>query len=158
MKLKRVLFAVFVAGVCAAMLYSQAAAPYVGTWKLNLAKSKYDPANLAPRSQTQRNEAVQGGVKTTVDQVDYQGKTVHSEYSAQFDSKDYPVKGDPNRDTIAIMKVDDYTFEATNKKAGKVATTNRTVYSRDGKSRTVTTTGTNAQGQKVTNIQFYDRQ
>ena len=134
-----------------------AADPWVGTWKINLAKSKYDPANLAPKSTTIKLNAVAGGENVVVDQVDYQGKSIHYEFTAMFDGKDYPVKGDPNRDTIAVKKVDDYTFDATNKKGGKVTTTQRTVYARDGKSRTQTTTGTNPQGQKVNNVVVSDK-
>src|ERR1700752_5336098 len=86
----------------------------IGTWKLNLAKSKYDPASLAPKSQTTKNEAAPDGVKQTADIVDSTGKMIHTEYTAKYDGKDYPVKGDPNRDTVSVKKVDDYTFEFTN--------------------------------------------
>lgn len=56
-----------------------------------------------------------------------------------------------------MKKIDDYTLEQTNKTHGKVTTITRTVYSRDGKSRTATTTETNAEGQKVQKIVFSDR-
>ncbi len=50
---------------------AQAQDPWVGAWRLNLAKSKYEPANLAPKSQTIRQDAVAGGgTKTVVDAVD----------------------------------------------------------------------------------------
>ena len=129
-----------------------------GTWKLNLAKSKYDPAGLTPKSTTTKIEAVEGGAKVVVDTVDSQGKASHYEYTAKYDDKDYAVKGDPNRDTTSMKKIDDYTFDATNKKGGKVTTTTRTVYGRDGKSRTITVTGVTPQGQKVSNTQVYDKQ
>ena len=135
-----------------------AADPQVGTWKLNLAKSKYDPANVAPKSQTNKIEAVGGGQKTIADRVDAQGKAVHYEFTAKYDGKDYPVTGDPTNDTVAIKKVDDHTFELTDKKGGRVTTTIRIVYSRDGKSRTAIQAGTNAQGQKVSNTTVWDRQ
>jgi hypothetical protein len=48
-------------------------------------------------------------------------------------------------------------LEETNKKDGKVTTIMRTVYSRDGKSRTATTTGVNAQGQKVNNVERFQQ-
>ena len=130
----------------------------VGTWKINLAKSKYDPAALAPKSTTVKGEAVDNGIKTVVDTVDSQGKSFHYEYTAKYDGKDYPVKGDPNRDSTALKKIDDYTFDQINKKGGKITTTNRTVYARDGKSRTQTGTGTNAQGQKVHNVVVWEKQ
>ncbi|PYS49271.1 MAG: hypothetical protein DMG13_23790 [Acidobacteria bacterium] len=130
----------------------------VGTWKINLAKSKYNPSNLAPKSTTVKNDAVEGGVKVTVDVVDYTGKTFHYDYIARYDGKDYPTKGDPNRDATALKKIDDYRYEQTNKKGGKVTTTSKIVYARDGKSRTMTTFGTNPQGQKVNNTIVWDKQ
>ena len=130
----------------------------VGTWKINLAKSKYSPANLAPKSTTVKNDAVDGGVKITVDTVDYTGKALHYEYTVKYDGKDNAVKGDPNRDMTAMKKIDDNTFDQTNKKGGKVTTTSKIVYARDGKSRTITTTGTNPQGVKVNNVVVWDKQ
>src|ERR1700730_603373 len=113
----------------------------VGTWKINLTKSKYNPAALAPKSTTVKSDAVENGIKTVVDTVDSQGKSFRYEYTVKYDGKDYPVKGDPNRDITAIKKIDDYTFEQVNKKGGKITTTNRFVYARDGKSRTQTAIG-----------------
>ena len=154
--MKRCLFICLASAVVfAASLY--AADNQVGTWKLNLAKSKYSPANLAPKSTTAKIEAVDGGVKIVVDTVDSGGKSVHYDYTVKYDGKDYPVKGDPNRDATMLRKIDDYTFEQINKKAGKVTTTNRVVYARDGKSRTQVTTGTNPQGQKVDNTTAWEK-
>jgi hypothetical protein len=151
---------VTIAIVCMALMTTAiyAADMSIGTWKLNLAKSKYNPANLAPKSQTVKNEAAPDGVKQIGDVVDSTGKAIHTEYTAKYDGKDYAVKGDPNRDMVAIKKIDDYNFEFTNKKAGKVMTSGKVVYSKDGKTRTITTSGTNAQGVKVNNTIVYDKQ
>ena len=129
-----------------------------GTWKLNLAKSRYDPANLAPKSTTAKLEAAAGGIKATVDTVNSENKNVHYEFTAKYDGKDYPISGDPTRDSISYKRIDDYTFESVSKKAGKVTVTTRNVYARDGKSRTLTTTGTNDKGQKVNNTTVWDKQ
>jgi hypothetical protein len=75
-----------------------------------------------------------------------------------YDGRDVPVKGDPGRDTTAMKRIDDLTFEQTNKKDGKTTTVSRYVYSRDGKSRTQTTTGLNPQGQKINNTVVWMRQ
>jgi hypothetical protein len=157
--MKRFRFVTCVLVCLAAMtLVVYAADMSVGTWKLNLAKSKYDPANLAPKSQTVKNEVAADGVKQVADIVDSTGKAVHTEYTAKYDGKDYAVKGDPNRDMVALKKIDDYTFEFTNGKGGKAMTTGKVVYSKDGKTRTITTSGTNAQGQKVSNTTVFDKQ
>ena len=157
--MKRFRFVTCVLVCLAAMtLVVYAADMSVGSWKLNLAKSKYDPANLAPKSQTVKNEAAADGVKQVADIVDSTGKAVHTEYTAKYDGKDYAVTGDPNRDAVALKRIDDYKFEFTNAKGGKAMTKGTVVYSKDGKTRTITTSGVNAQGQKVTNITVFDKQ
>jgi hypothetical protein len=134
--------------------------PWIGTWRLNLAKSKYEPANLAPKSQTLRQEAAPGGsAKTTIDVVDAQGKALHQEYVVTFDGKPVAIKGAPDANTTRVYKrIDGRTYEYVQSVAGKPTTTTRTVVSADGKTRTITTTGRNAQGQTVNNVSVYERQ
>ena len=145
-------------------LFAQPASPLSGTWKLNLAKSNYTPSNLAPKSGTTRFDVTQDEIKAVIDGVDAQARTTHQEYTARFDGKDYPWKGtidgrpNPNQDAVAWKKIDDYTYETINKLKGQTLTTNRIVIARDGKTRTNTTTGTNAQGQTVSNTVVYEKQ
>jgi hypothetical protein len=83
----------------------------------------------------------------------------------KFDGKDYPmqvtVDGKPNpdaADTVTARKIDDHTYEFTNKRNGTVLTTIKEVISTDGKTRTATITGTNAQGQAVNTTVVYEKQ
>jgi hypothetical protein len=121
-----------------------------GTWKVDTAKSKYSPGP-APKSSTIKIESVGDNMKVTIDTANTDGTMLHSEWVGKYDGKDYPVKGDPNTDMRSYTRVDDYTIQSTAKKAGKVTLTTKTVYAKDGKTRTGTQTGTNAQGQKVSN-------
>ena len=129
----------------------------VGTWKVNVAKSKYSPGP-APKAQTVKIESMGDNIKVTIDGTDAEGKPLHNEWVGKYDGKDYAVKGDPNADMRAYKKIDDYNFEAFAKKAGKATTTTKSVYSKDGKTRTSTQTGTNPQGQKVNNSIVYEKQ
>jgi len=61
-------------------------------------------------------------------------------------------------DMAARTRIDANTIQTVNKKGGKVTTTQRSAVSADGKTRTVTTTGTDAQGRTVNNVAVYDRQ
>ncbi len=135
---------------------SFAADPNLGTWKLNEAKSKF--AAGAPKNHTVTYEAVGDSVKITVDGVDSDGKPTHNEWTGKYDGKDYPVTGDPNSDARSYKKVNANTLALTVKKNGKITSTGRVVVSADGKSRTVTTTGTNSMGAKVTSAAVYDKQ
>lgn len=129
--------------------------PHMGTWKLNEAKSKF--AGKA-RNHTVVYEAAGDQIKITVEGVDESGKAVNNEWTGKFDGNDYPVTGESNADARSYKRIDANTLEIANKKAGKATMTGRIVVSKDGKTRTVTTTGTDAQGKKVTNVAVYDKQ
>jgi len=128
----------------------------MGTWKLNEAKSKMPAA--APKNHTVVYEAAGDNIKVTVDGTDAEGKPTHNEWTGKFDGKDYPLTGDPMSDTRSYKKIDDHTTELTNKKDGKTTLTGRIVISPDGKSRTVTVSGTDPQGKKVKYTSAYDKQ
>jgi hypothetical protein len=128
----------------------------MGTWKLNEAKSKFSSG--APKNTTVVYATADDSVKVTVDGVDADGKPVHNEWTGKFDGKDYPVTGDPTSDTRAYKRVNDHTLEVTNKKGDKGTTTARIVVSADGKSRTVTSHGTDANGKKISSTAVYDKQ
>jgi hypothetical protein len=130
--------------------------PQMGTWKLNEAKSKFSPS--APKNRTVVYEAAGESVKVTVDGIDGNGQPLHNEWTGKFDGKDYPLTGDRGVDVRSYTKVNDRTLTISQKKAGKVTTTGRIVVSADGKSRTVTTTGTDSLGQKVSTTAVYDKQ
>jgi hypothetical protein len=130
--------------------------PNIGTWKLNEAKSKI-PA-MAPKNHTVVYEAAGDSIKVTVDGTDGQGKATHNEWTGKFDGKDYPLTGDSQSNTRAYKKVDDHTTELTNKKDGKVTIKGRIVISADGKTRTVTISGVDPQGNKLDYTTYYDKQ
>jgi len=119
----------------------------MGTWKLNEAKSKIGPG--APKNTTVVYEAAGDDVKVTVDGTNADGTPAHNEWTGKFDGKDYPLTGDPNSDTRTYKQVNDHTLALTQKKGSKVTVSGRIVVSADGKSRTVTTSGTDSTGKKV---------
>jgi hypothetical protein len=130
--------------------------PQMETWKLNETKSKFAPR--ATKNNTVVYEAAADNVKVTVDGTDNDGKSTHNEWTGKFDGKDYPVTGDPTSDMRSYKKLDDRTLKLTVKKDGKVTASGRIVVSADGKSRTVTTSGTDAEGKKVKSMAVYDKQ
>jgi hypothetical protein len=130
--------------------------PFMGTWKLNEAKSKFDPG--APKNSTVVYAAAGESVKITVDGVDGSGKPSHNEWTGKFDGKDYAVTGDSTADMRAYTKVNEHTLTFANKKGGKTTISGRITVSADGKTRTVTTSSTDAKGMKVTSHSVYDKQ
>ena len=129
---------------------------FTGTWKLNETKSKLGPG--APKNTTVVYEAAGDNVKITIDGTDKDGKPTHIEWTGKYDGKEYPVTGDPNSDARSLTKIDDRTLGFNVKRGGKVTTSGRIVVSADGKSRTVTTTGTDATGKKFSSTVVYDKQ
>ncbi len=154
MKTKTILLSLALCFLATAMCFAEDV--QMGTWKLNEGKSKL--ATGVPKNHTVVYEAAGDNVKVTVDGTDPDGKPTHNEWTGKFDGKDYPVTGDPNSDMRSYKKVDDHTLELTVKKGGKVTTSGRIVVSADGKSRTVTVSGTDPQGKKFKSTAVYDKQ
>ena len=133
-----------------------AADPQMGSWKLNEAKSKFTPRTV--KNTVVVYEAVGDQMKVTVEGTDAKGKPARNEWTGRFDGKDYPVTGDPTSDMRSYKKINDRTLEFTVRKNRKVMVTGRVVVSADGKSRTVTTSGTTPTGKKFKNTTVYDKQ
>jgi hypothetical protein len=138
-------------------LSAQANDPRIGTWKMNAAKSKFNPGP-PPQSLTVTVEPSDKGEKVAADIANADGTRTTTVYTANFDGKNYPLTGSPTADTVSLKRVDAHTTERTDKKGDKVITTLRRVVSRDGKTMTVTTKGTNAEGQAVNNVIVFDKQ
>ena len=136
---------------------AQASNPRLGTWKLNVEKSKYTPGP-APKSATMKIEASGQGETAITEGVNAEGAATKVEYTAQFDGKDYPLTGSQTADKTSLKRIDARTTERTNKKGETVVGTITQVLSEDGKTMTATTTGTNAQGQAMNNVTVWEKQ
>jgi len=146
-----------VLGVGVVSLSAQGSDPRIGTWKLNVAKSKFSPGP-APQSLTVKVEPSGQGEKVTTEAVSADGTRTTVQYAANFDGKDYPLAGSQIADTVSLKRIDARTTERTDKKGGTVVQTLRRVVSQDGKTMTVTTKGKNAQGQAVANVTLFEKQ
>ena len=153
---RRTIFATLVTLFAAVTVCFAAGDAIIGAWKLNEAKSKI-PAGSG-KNLIGVYAAAGDSVKVTVDGVDANGKPTHNEWTGKFDGKDYPITGDPAADAREYTRVDDHTLTFTNKKGGKITLTGRIVVAADGKSRTVTTTATDAKGNKTDSTLVYDKQ
>ena len=129
---------------------------FMGTWKLNEAKSKI-PAGVAKNS-TVTYTAEGDQVKVAIDGTSADGKPMHNEWVGKYDGKDYPVTGDAMETTRSITKVNDHTMDFTVKKGDKTTATGKIVVAKDGKSRTVTLHATDPKGKKVTSTAVYDKE
>ena len=126
-----------------------------GTWKMNAEKSKYSPGPPT-KDLTVVVESDQNNYKLDATGTDGDGKPIHVQYSAKFDGKDYPATGIANADTVSMKRIDANTIETMQKKDGKVVMTITTKASNDGKTRTSTWRGKNAEG--IHNVVVSDKQ
>ena len=129
--------------------------PFVGTWKLNVAKSKYDPGP-APQSSTRTWDA--SGM-VMVNGVNAAGKTTSYGYTIKDDGKEYPTMGAiPNTaDKITSKKIDANSYEAKFTKAGKQVEVTTFMVSDGGKTLTIHAKGTPEIG-GFDNLQVWEKQ
>jgi uncharacterized Ntn-hydrolase superfamily protein len=148
--------------VAAALWFTAAAATFaasahMGTWKLNEAKSKFAPG--ATKNTTVTYTAAKDDmIMLTVHGVDKDGKAVHWTWMGTFDGQPYKVEGNAAVNTFGVKIANDHMNDTTGMKDGKVVMTGVITVSKDGKSSTATTTMTNAEGEKRTDMAYYDKE
>ena len=136
---------------------AQSKDPFVGTWELNAAKSKYSPGP-APKAASTVIETAGAGYRFTVKQTTAKGDAVSWSFTTNLDGKPSPVTGNnPNADSITVKRIDATTLETVATLKGKETQRQRNVVSADGKTRTVTTTGVDGAGQKINNVAVYEK-
>jgi hypothetical protein len=139
-----------------ALTPAQQGDPAIGTWKLNVARSRYSPGP-APKTSTLTIEPSGTGLRVTASSIGSDGTPTTIRYTANIDGKDYKVIGSSDYDTVALTRKGAI-VEGTRKKEGKAIQTYTREISADGRTMTVTSTGRNASGQRINNIAVYDKQ
>jgi hypothetical protein len=129
---------------------------WMGTWKLNEAKSKFSPGAVKNTKVTYSPEG-KDLIQIMTEGIDKDGKPTRSVWTGRFDERNYVVSLDPAVDTRSYKQIDANTLEFVATKETQVIATGRVVLSADGKTRTVTTTGTGPDGTKFENIAVYDK-
>ena len=83
----------------------------MGTWKANIAKSKYQPGPPPKEATRVHEDRGNGFVLITTDTVPAQGSKAHGAYVYKPDGKQYPTAGlnQTNVQTISLVAVDPYT-------------------------------------------------
>ena|SRR5690349_11979774 len=130
--------------------------PLVGTWTLNVARSKFSPGP-APRGITVTYEPASNGLHVVAVAVQPDGTSSRSEYTAPYDGKDYPITGVPQVETVSLRQIDALTSERVDKHGGqRVQSYTRQVYA-DGKTMVVTHKGTDATGSSIDDLMVFDK-
>ena len=133
-----------------------AADAVVGSWKLNVAMSKF--SGPAPKSVTRVYAETADGTNLEQKTVGADGKEMSMHVTIKYDGKDDPVTGNPDADTVAGKALDAHTTHFTMKKGGKVVGTVHRVLSADGKTLTVNNKGKHADGKPYDDTLVFDKQ
>jgi hypothetical protein len=158
-------------------LAAQTADPIIGTWRLNLDKSKFSPGP-APASESRtyvmegqettmtskgaseptKYVSVRQEIKATSERVGNDGKSTTVEWTIVYDGKDRPITGVVDAEMQSLQRLDSLTTKFTQKKDGKVVIVGTIAISTDGRVMTITTQGINAKGQTIDDVSVFDKQ
>jgi hypothetical protein len=123
--------------------------PFVGEWKLNVAKSKYQ-GSPAPQSET---VTIGADGKVTVSGTDSKGQPVNWSYTATGGTD--TITGMPDSSVMEVRK--DNTVDHT-WKMGKGNSKGHGVLSKDGKTLTYSLQGTDEEGKKTKSTAILEKQ
>jgi hypothetical protein len=159
MKRSLVVLALAVCTVLSGPLWAQDN-PFVGTWKLNTAKSKFVPGP-GPKSLTRTIAAQGSGASYSFAGVGADGASIAYSFSTNYDGKDSAITGagaPGGADTIALKRVSSRKVEGTLKKGGKEIGKVGAEVSSDGKVSTVKSKGKTGDGNDFSTETVYDKQ
>jgi hypothetical protein len=149
--------AVGLALVLAGTALAQSSNSSLGTWKLNGAMPNVGADS--PTSVILKYEAAGAGVKATLEMMGVNGALAHLEFSGDYDGKDNPITGSGQAGAVvALTRLDANTVRLVHKRDGKVILTETAVVSSDGKTMTVTTTGTTPSGTPINGVAVWEKQ
>jgi hypothetical protein len=131
--------------------------PIIGTWNLNLEKSKF-PGDTAPKSMTRTYAAAAGGISMTITGVAADGSAITQSATLTYDGKDDAWTGSKLFDTVSLKKVNGTTVKADLKKDGKIVGHSTRTISGKGKVFTLSTAFKTAKGGTIHEVGVYDKQ
>jgi hypothetical protein len=155
--LLRTMFVGAVLSLAGVALAAEAPDPVVGTWNLNLAKSKFDPSQ-ALKSQTRTYTQGDDGISVTVNGVRADGSALSQRSTFKYDGKAYPWSGAADYDALTLKRVNGSTVTAVLMKADKKAGTTTRTISGHGKVMTLSTKVKGADGKSHSTVLVLDKQ
>jgi hypothetical protein len=129
---------------------------FLGTWKLNVALSQYDPGP-PPMSQIR---TWQPSGKVTVQGIDAKGNSRTYGYTIKADGKDRPTFGGGGNgaESVAGKRIDAHTMKATFKKSGKPIESAILSVSENGMRLTIVSRNSATNEKSFHNVQVWDKQ
>ena len=140
-----------------------AADPFAGTWKVDIAKSKYSGPDKPPKEATVVIEEHGDQVAVSVKGTGADGSPISVKYTVVRtggEAAKFSEGGPPAGVSVvyAKKKADARSLDTTTTRDGKVIETGHGAVSADGKTFTITSKGTDPQGKAFETVQVYERQ
>ena len=136
--------------------HAQRGDPELGTWKLDVARSKFDGAS-APTSGTRTYTQTPHGIQMT-EQIVTDGEARTRGWTLKRDGKPYPETGNPNFDALAVTRISALRFKSDLMRGGQLVGHADTIVSKDHKILTIDVRYKNTAGQPVHTVSVYQRQ
>ncbi len=152
--MSRYIFMASFVGAMAVALAAQApqtGTQFIGTWKLDVARSHFTPGP-APKAET----VTVGDADISIEGTNADGTPYHLTYTP-INGKSVPVTGGEPGQTTTITRVNSRTWRIHDV-AGKGKMSGRVVLSRSGKLATATFQGTDKDGKPARAREIYSRQ
>jgi hypothetical protein len=131
--------------------------PFVGTWKLNRAKSK-DTSGAIPKEETFTVQIVGDQRQVTINGTAADGSPISFKYEVRDEGGTGKVLAGGPYDDVSGTWIDDNTREVSYMKGGKEMLHLRAAVSKDGKTSRMTLKGTDAQGKPVSGVAVFEKQ
>ena len=134
--------------------------PSLGTWRLNVAKSKFTPGPPIKGDTRSYEVNDEGWLIVTTETIQPDGTHTGVRFAAKFDGKAYPQIGRfaPTVTLITYEPVDRLTLKYTQRDtSGKVLSTNTRTVSTDSQTMTIEQRSTDANGRPVVNVELFER-
>jgi hypothetical protein len=131
--------------------------PFVGTWKLNVAKSSFEPGP-PPKEATVVIKKVGDKTSSTLNMELSTGQKIVFEYTVSQDGTEAAIPGGGRVDAVSEYRINVRTVARNDKKDGKVVRSQYSVVSKDGKTMTSEIAAINVQGVPVNDVQLYEKQ
>jgi hypothetical protein len=137
--------------------FGQDVHPFVGSWTLNLDKSKFEGSQPMKSETWQVTAEKDGLLRMVIDWVDFEGTSGHVDYLTACDGKVRPIHGSRDFDAVRYDQLSPRKFKSVLLKDGKVVERESYLVSSDGNTWWDTDSGYDEHGKPWTFYLVFDR-
>jgi hypothetical protein len=132
----------------------------VGTWKVNVAKSKFPPTEATPKEETLIIRVVDDQFETVITGTRIDGTKISEKFTNPLQGGEgkYQEPTLPKGESVVQTRVDAYSVYFTTLQNGRQIEVNQCVVSKDGKTITCKAKGMDAKGKPYESLYLFEKQ